>query len=100
MHGWMDGCSYDEISMTITNTLCNVGGIVCDGAKSSCAAKIASSVRAGIMGYRMAKSGKFFGPGEGLAAEDIESTIDNIGRMGKVGMQRTDEEILKMMVQA
>ena len=95
---YMDGCTYDQICMTITNTLCNVGGIVCDGAKSSCAAKIASAVSAGLMGYRMAKEDKCFQDGEGLAGGDIEETIQNIGRMGRDGMKSTDVEILNIMV--
>ena len=95
---FMDGCDYDEICMTITNTLCNVGGIVCDGAKSSCAAKIASAVSAGLMGYRMAKEDKCFQDGEGIVGGDIEETIANIGRMGRDGMRSTDVEILNIMV--
>ena len=95
---WMDGCTYEQICMTITNTLCNVGGIVCDGAKSSCAAKIASAVNAGTMSYRMAKIGHAFQGGDGLAGDDIEETIRNIGRMGRVGMKPTDVEILNIMV--
>ena len=95
---YMDGCTYDQICMTITNTLCNVGGIVCDGAKSSCAAKIASAVSAGLLSYRMAKEDKCFQDGEGLAGGDIEETIRNIGRMGRDGMKSTDVEILNIMV--
>ena len=95
---YMDGCTYDQICMTITNTLCNVGGIVCDGAKSSCAAKIASAVSAGLLSYRMAKEDKCFQDGEGLAGGDIEETIQNIGRMGRDGMKSTDVEILNIMV--
>ena len=95
---YMDGCTYDQICMTITNTLCNVGGIVCDGAKSSCAAKIASAVSAGLLSYRMAKEDKCFQDGEGLASGDIEETIQNIGRMGRDGMKSTDVEILNIMV--
>ena len=94
---YMDGASYDALCMTITNMLCNVGGIVCDGAKSSCAAKIASAVEAGVLSYNMAKAGKYFADGEGLAGGDIEKTIQNIGRMGRVGMQPTDVEILNIM---
>ena len=95
---WLDGCSYEQICMCITNTLCNVGGIVCDGAKSSCAAKVAAAVNAGTFGYRMAKKGLTFRGGDGLAGQDIESTIENIGRMGREGMQDTDVEILNIMV--
>lgn len=95
---YMDNCSYDQICMVITNTLLNVGGMVCDGAKSSCASKIASAVTAGTLSYRMAKNNVVFQPGEGLAGNDIEETIENIGRMGRVGMRSTDAEILNIMV--
>ena len=95
---YMDGCSYEQICMTITNMLCNVGGIVCDGAKSSCAAKIASAVEAGILAYNMSKRGKAFQFGEGIVGDDIEQTIQNIGRVGRVGMRSTDVEILHVMV--
>ena len=95
---WIDGCSYEQICMCITNTLCNVGGIVCDGAKSSCAAKIAAAVNAGTFAYRMAKKGLTFRGGDGLAGEDIETTIENIGRMGRDGMHSTDIEILNIIV--
>jgi len=95
---FLRGGDYDRICDTITNTLANVGGIVCDGAKPSCAAKIASAVDAAIMAQDMAFDGKVFGPGEGLVTEDVEGTISNIGRMGKVGMKGTDVEILNMMI--
>ncbi len=95
---YMDGANLEQIGMTITNMLLNVGGIVCDGAKSSCAAKIASAVEAGILSYHMAKAGKCFADGEGLAGADIEETIENIGRMGRVGMHPTDVEILNIMI--
>ncbi|NLD60711.1 MAG: serine dehydratase subunit alpha family protein [Clostridiales bacterium] len=95
---YLDSCSYEQICMTITNTLCNVGGIVCDGAKSSCAAKIASAVNAGTLSYRMAKNGKTFCVGDGLVGRDIEETIENVGRMGRDGMKSTDIEILNVMV--
>ena len=95
---WMDGCDYDQVCMIITNTLCNVGGMVCDGAKSSCAAKIASAVNAGTLSYRMAKNGRVFQDGEGLVGSDIEQTIANIGRMGRDGMHATDVEILNIMI--
>jgi len=95
---YLCGGSIEEISATITNTIANVGGIVCDGAKPSCAAKVASAVDAAIMAHDMAVAGKVFSPGEGLVEDDVEGTIDNIGRMGKVGMRETDVEILNMMI--
>ena len=95
---WLDGRSYEEISGTITNTIANIGGMVCDGAKPSCAAKIASAVDAAIMGWHLSAEGKVFGSGEGLVKDDIESTIESVGRMGCVGMKETDTEILNIMI--
>ena len=72
--------------------------MVCDGAKSSCAGKIASAVEAGLLAYSMAKDGKVYGEGEGLVGKDIEDTISNVGRMGKDGLKSTDLEILNIMI--
>lgn len=95
---YLNGADYDVIGKTIINALGNVGGIVCDGAKASCAAKISSAVDAGIMGYEMAKSNLVFPFGEGLVEKDYEHTIQNIGRMGRYGMKSTDVEILNIMI--
>jgi len=88
----------DIINKTIVNTLANVSGIVCDGAKPSCAAKIASSVDAALLGYNMAVNGQFFRSGEGLVKETVEETIRSVGHLGRKGMKETDVEILKIMV--
>ncbi|MBQ7535758.1 MAG: serine dehydratase subunit alpha family protein [Stomatobaculum sp.] len=95
---YMGGGSYEEIGGTITNTLGNVGGIVCDGAKPSCAAKIASSVHAALMGHYMSISNKEFLGGEGFVKNDVEETIKNMGYIGKIGMRETDKEILNVMI--
>lgn len=95
---YMNNCTEEQIGMLITNALCNVGGIVCDGAKSSCAAKIASAVHASLLAYHMACHGRCFLDGEGLVGDGIEKTIQNIGRMGKEGMKSTDIEILNIMI--
>lgn len=95
---YLNDADYDVISKTIINTICNVGGIVCDGAKPSCAGKIASAVNAGIMGYYLASSGKVFKNGEGLVKEDVEKTIETVGKMAKHGMASTDIEILNIML--
>ena len=93
------GGGYREVSDTITNTLCSVGGILCDGAKSSCAAKIAAAVDAGILGAVMAlKEKRAFQPGEGLVQEDVERTIRSVGRVGREGMRSTDREVLNIML--
>ncbi|MFV0441261.1 MAG: serine dehydratase subunit alpha family protein [Lachnospirales bacterium] len=94
---------YDEpfevIGNTIKNVLGNVSGIVCDGAKASCAAKIASSVDAAIMGYNMAKTGHVFESGEGLIVQDLDKTVSNICKVAKEGMKETDVEILQLMIE-
>ena len=97
---YLHGANREVISNTIINTLGNISGIVCDGAKASCAAKIASSVDAAILGYEMARDGHRFQNGEGLVALDAEQTIRNFGRMGSIGMHSTDTEILKIMIGA
>ena len=95
---YMTGGSYEEVSNTIVNTIANVGGIVCDGAKSSCAAKIASAVDAAILAHYMGMVNRCFKPGEGIVNEDVEKTIKNMGYIGRVGMKRTDTEILNIMI--
>jgi len=95
---YLHGASLDEISHTVANALAIVSGIVCDGAKASCAAKIASSVDAGILGYHMAKRGNDFQSGDGIVRKDIESTIRGIGRIGKEGMKVTNDEIINLML--
>ncbi len=89
---------YDAVVQSLINTLGIVSGMVCDGAKSSCAAKMASAIDAGIMGYEMSKRGKSFYGGDGLIADDVENTIRNIGRLAKEGMYETDKEIMEMML--
>ncbi|MCK5129432.1 MAG: serine dehydratase subunit alpha family protein [Clostridiales bacterium] len=88
----------DDIKKTIKNTLGNVAGIVCDGAKSSCAAKVASAVDAAIFAHEMASCGESFGSGEGLNLEDVDETIANVSHLAKKGMKETDIEILEMMI--
>lgn len=95
---YLHGEGYDVIGRTIINALGNTGGIVCDGAKASCAAKIASAVEAGILGYEMSKRGKVFAFGEGIVEGDYEQTIRNFGRLAKEGMKDTDIEILNIMI--
>ena len=89
---------YDLLGRTLINTLGNVGGVVCDGAKASCAAKIATAVKAGILGFEMASQGQAFPFGEGLVEGDYEQTLRNFGRLGRQGMKGTDVEILNMMI--
>ena len=95
---YMLGGSYDEICGIITNTINTVGGMVCDGAKSSCASKIATAVGMALLAMDMSKHGRVFKPGEGLVKDDVEATIASVGRMGREGMKSTDVEILKIML--
>ncbi|RGY97147.1 L-serine ammonia-lyase, iron-sulfur-dependent, subunit alpha [Clostridium sp. AM58-1XD] len=95
---YMHGGDYDAISKIITNTVANAGGIVCDGAKASCACKIAVSLEAAFMAYEMSLEGHVFQPGEGIVREDVENTIKSIGYIGRVGMKQTDVEILNIML--
>ena len=87
------------IEHTLENALGIAAGIVCDGAKPSCAGKIAISVESGILGYEMAKKGNELLGGDGIVGNDVEETIDHIGRLGRFGMKETDVEILKIMVE-
>ncbi len=93
------GGDLKAISYTISNALAIVSGIICDGAKSSCAAKIASSVEAGILGYHMYLNEHEFLAGDGIIGDNIEKTIHNIWRLGKNGMKETDIEILNIMTE-
>lgn len=92
------GGGYEEIIHTVVNALAIVSGIICDGAKASCAAKIASAVDAGILGYEMYMQGQEFHGGDGIVTKGVEATIRNVGQLGKEGMKGTNEEIIKMMI--
>ena len=93
----MEG-SYEAVSRTIINTVANVGGIVCDGAKASCAAKIASAVDAAILAHSLSMKGRTFHEGEGIIQDTVEETIQSVGYVGRVGMKETDHQILKIML--
>ena len=92
------GGEYDDITHTVVNALAIVSGIVCDGAKASCAAKIASAVDAGILGYQMYRRGQQFYAGDGIVTKGVDATIRNVGRRGREGMKETNEEIIEIMV--
>ncbi|MEG1932826.1 MAG: L-serine ammonia-lyase, iron-sulfur-dependent, subunit alpha, partial [Pygmaiobacter sp.] len=89
---------YPVLCDTITNTIATVGGMVCDGAKSSCAAKIATALQTALLAVKMSLHSCVFQPGEGLVDQNVEETICNIGRMGREGMKSTDNEILNIML--
>lgn len=91
------GGGYAEIAHTLVNSLATVSGIICDGAKSSCAAKISSAVDAGILGYQMYLQGHQFYAGDGIVTKGIEANIRNVGLLAREGMRETDKEILEIM---
>lgn len=95
---YLCGGGYEEVVHTVVNALAIVSGMVCDGAKASCAAKIAASVDAGILGYHMYLNGQQFYAGDGIVTKGVEATISNVGRLGKQGMKETNEEVIKMMI--
>ena len=95
---WLHGGTLENICDTIANTVANVGGMVCDGAKASCAAKIASAVDAAIMAHHLSMRGLKFQPGEGIIQSDPQQTIRSLGYIGRVGMKHTDVEILNLML--
>lgn len=102
---WMLGSSelvggtYEEVCNTITITIATIGGMVCDGAKASCAAKISTAVEAALTAYQMSTRNKGFQSGEGLVKNNVEETIASVGRMGRDGMSATDIEILNIMLE-
>lgn len=95
---YLQGASFECIGWTIKNTLANVAGMVCDGAKASCAAKIFSSVQAALLGYKLASSGKVVQGGDGIILDDIDSTVENYGKLAHDGMYETDQKILELMI--
>ena len=96
---WLCGGDYKAVIHTIVNALAITSGIVCDGAKASCAAKISAAVDAGIMGFEMYRNGQQFYGGDGLVKKGVENTIRNISRLGRIGMRETDKEIIRMMIE-
>ncbi len=97
---YLMGGKFDEIAHTIVNALAIDSGIICDGAKASCAAKIASAVDAGLTGMEMYRNGSQFYGGDGILEHGIEETIRNVGELARVGMKETDEEIIRLMLKS
>ena len=92
------GGDFYLIAHTLVNAVAILSGTICDGAKPSCAAKIAMAVEAGIMGYDMAMAGSQFYGGDGIVTKGVENTIRNVGRLAKDGMSETDKEIIRIML--
>lgn len=97
---WLHGGDYNTIAHTLVNSLAIVSGIICDGAKPSCAAKIAFSVEAGLFGWEMYEKGQQFYGGDGIVEKGVENTIRNVCRLGHDGMRQTDNEIVRIMTQS
>lgn len=95
---YLEGGTLKQVEDTISNTLANISGIVCDGAKPACGAKIASSLDGALIGHNLAMAGQVYKPNTGILKENIEKTINAVGRLGKDGMKQTDTEILNIML--
>ena len=92
------GGGFREVAHTIVNALAILSGTICDGAKPSCAAKIAMAVEAGLLGYDMTRTGNQFRGGEGIVTKGVENTIRNVGELARIGMSDTDREIIRIML--
>jgi L-cysteine desulfidase len=97
---WLSGGTSDQVEKTISNTLAIASGMVCDGAKPSCAAKIAVAVDAAFLGHSLSMNNDNFAAGDGLVSSDVEHTIDDIGELAREGMAETDSVILSLMVKS
>ncbi len=95
---YLHGGRFYEIAHTLVNAVAILSGTICDGAKASCAAKIAMAVDAGLLGYDMMRSGRQFYGGDGIVEKGVENTIRNIGRLARDGMSETDREIIRIML--
>ena len=96
---YMQGGGVEAVAHTVVNAIAINSGIVCDGAKASCAAKISVAVEAGLMGLSMYNKGNQFFGGDGLVKQGVEKTIDAVGRLARFGMKQTDEEIIRLMLE-
>ena len=96
---YLQGGRDDAVAHTVINALAVDSGIVCDGAKASCAAKIASAVDAGLIGLSMYNKGNQFFGGDGIVKNGVEKTIEAVGQLARRGMKETDEEIIRLMLE-
>lgn len=95
---YLYGGGFKEIAHTVVNALAINSGVICDGAKASCAAKIASAVEAGLLGMEMYRQGSQFYGGDGIVSKGVENTIRNVSQLASQGMRKTDSEIIKIML--
>ena len=97
---WLRGGRFETIAHTVVNAVAITSGIICDGAKASCAAKIAAAVDAGLLGLAMYETGNQFFGGDGIVKKGVENTIDTVGRLARLGMVETDKEIIQLMMES
>lgn len=95
---FLHGGGFKEVAHTLVNALAIDSGLICDGAKASCAAKIATAIENGILGFHLYKAGNQFFGGDGIVKKGVENTIESVGRLAKDGMKETDKEILNIML--
>jgi len=95
---YLNGQSQEVIEKAVVNTLSTTSGVICDGAKASCAAKIASSIDAAHLGYALASQSKSFAPGEGITQDGVDQMTKVVGHLAQVGMRETDKQILAIMM--
>ena len=96
---YLKGGRFEMIAHTVVNAVAVTSGIICDGAKASCAAKIAAAVDAGLLGLAMYEDGNQFFGGDGIVKKGVENTIETVGKLASRGMQKTDEEIIRLMME-
>ena len=97
---YLKGGRLETIAHTVVNAVAVTSGIICDGAKASCAAKIAASVDAGLLGLAMYENGNQFFGGDGIIKKGVENTITTVGRLARIGMEQTDKEIIHLMMES
>ncbi len=96
---WLKGGRFEMIAHTVVNAVAVTSGIICDGAKASCAAKIAAAVDAGLLGLAMYETGNQFFGGDGIVKKGVENTIATVGKLARLGMEQTDREIISLMME-
>ena len=96
---YLEGCGYDGVAHTVVNALAITSGVICDGAKPSCAGKIAVAVESGILGYQMYRQGRQFWSGDGIVTKGVDNTIRNVGALARDGMKETDRKIVELMLE-
>ena len=95
---YLQGGKADAVAHTVVNAIAILSGTICDGAKPSCAAKIAAAVDAGILGYNMYLEGQQFYGGDGIVTKGVDNTVRNVGILAREGMRQTDRTILEIML--